>query len=146
MAGTTAAALKSALRAAMLAEVALSGVPVSYGEPGDTARTEHIWIGAATAGDSEPTAFKSGRTRRDEAYTVDVVVDVSSMASPETSEARAVVLVTAIDEMLADDPKLNEVPNLLWCVLESWDLSTQEGAQGPRTVMRLTLKARGRLL
>jgi hypothetical protein len=146
MAGTTAAALKAALKTAMIAEAGLSGVPVSYGEPGDTARTEHIWIGAATAGDSDLVAFKSGRTRRDESYTVDVVVDVSSMDSAETSEARAVVLVTVIEEMLADDPKLNDVPNLLWCIVESWDLSTQEGAQGPRSVMRLTLKARGRLL
>jgi len=146
MAGTTAAAVKAALRAAMLAEAGLAGVPVSYGEPGDLARSEHIWIGSATTGDSDLVAFKAGRNRRDESYLVDVVVDVSSMASAETSEARAVELVTVIEEMLADDPKLGEVPNLLWCILESWDLTTQDYADGPRSVMSLSLKARGRIL
>jgi hypothetical protein len=146
MAGTTAAALKSALKTQMSAEGALSGVPISYGEPGDLARAEHIWITSASDGEQQIANFKSGRKRRDETYSLSIVVEVSSMGRAETSEARAVVLGTAIEEMLADDPKVNSVTNLLWCVVESFALDTQESGEGPRTTFILTLQARGRLL
>jgi hypothetical protein len=146
MAGTTAAALKSALKTAMAAEGGLSGVPISYGEPGDMARTEHVWIGAATDGDMEPASFRSSRKRRDETYTLDVVVEVSSIARAEASETRAVLLGTVIEEMLADDPKVGNVTNLLWCMVDGFELDTEETAEGPRSTYTLTLQARGRLL
>ena len=146
MAGTTAAALKSALKDAMSSEAGLAGVPISYGEPGDLARTEHIWIGAATSGAQEVAAFKTGRTRRDEEYFIDICVEVSSSSNPESCEARVVLLGTVIEEMLADDPKVNDVTNLLWCVVHNFDLDTQELAEGPVSKYTITLVARGRLL
>jgi len=146
MAGTTAADLKAALKSAMLSEAGLAGVPVSYGEPGDLARTEHVWIGSAVSGAQEVAVFKTGRTRRDEEYMVDVIVEVSSVSNPETCEARAVLLGTVIEEMLADDPKVNDVTGLLWCVVNAFDLDTQELPDGPVSKYTLSLNARGRIL
>jgi len=146
MAGTTAAALKSALKTAMAAEASLAGVPITYGEPGDQARSEHIWIGAATDGDQELASFRSGRKRRDETYNLDIVVDVTSIGKVEANEARAVLLGTVIEEMLADDPKVGSVTNLLWCIVDSFELDSHETAEGPRSTYTLTLSARGRLL
>ena len=146
MAGTTAAALKSALKTQMGLEASLSAIPISYGEPGELARSEHIWIGAATDGDMEPASFRSGRTRRDEAYKLDVVVDVSSVGRVEANETRAVLLGTVIEEMLADDPKVGAVTNLLWCIVEGFMLDSHETGDGPRSVYTLNLSARGRLL
>ena len=146
MAGTTAAALKSALKTQMTQEAALGGIPISYGEPGDQARSEHIWIGAATDGDMEPASFRSGRTRRDEVYTLDIIVDVTSIGKVEANEARAVLLGTAIEEMLADDPKVGAVTNLLWCVVEGFILDSHETGEGPRSTYTLKLSARGRIL
>jgi len=146
MAGTTAAALKTALKTAMAADVGLVNIPISYGDPGDLGRTEHIWMGAAEEGSSEPTGMRSSRKRREEEYVFDVVVEVSSKARPESNEARAVVLGTIIEELIADDPKISNTTNLLWVMLDSFELDTTELSEGPRTVFTLTLRAKGRLL
>jgi len=146
MAGTTAAALKTALITAMGNEAALDGIPKAYGDPGELGRTEHIWIGAATDGESFNPTFRAGRKRREEEYTIDVTVMVSSMARPEINEARAVTIGTVIAEMLADDPQVNAVTNLMWCALDAWELDTIETGEGPQTTYTLTLRAKGRLL
>jgi len=146
MAGSTAAALKAALKTAMAAEGALSAVAVSYGEPGELHRSEHIWIGSAVSGSVEPAVFRAGRVRRDEEYSLDVVIDVGSEPRPEDAETRAVLLGAVVEEMLADDPQVSNVTNLLWVIVDGFELDTVESSEGPRSTYTLTLQARGRLL
>lgn len=145
MAGTTMAALKSALKTAIDAEGSID-VPVAYGHPGDLGRKEHIWLGGSQLGDSEASGFRSGRKRRQESYTLEVVIEVMNDPTPEATETRAVALATVIEEMLADDPKVNNTTNLLWCALESLEMDTTETGEGPRTLLTLTLRAEARLL
>jgi len=145
MAGTTMAAFKTALVAAITAEGSIN-VPVSYGDPGDLGRREHIWLGATTPLESETVSFKAGRKRRQESYSVEVVIEVLNDSHPEDAETRACALSAIIEEMLADDPKVNAVTNLLFAVLEDMEMETTQTGEGVRTVLTMSVRVEARLL
>ena len=78
MASTTIYSVKAALLTKLQADATLSDIQVTYGDPGGAARREHVFIGDITAGGQDPESLSSGRRRRIESYTLDVIVSVQS--------------------------------------------------------------------
>ena len=147
MATSTMAAIKANLKALIVADAAFAGVQVTYGDAGDTARRERVWLGATEIGGSEIPAFRSGKQRRRESYTLHVWVEViGSGQTPEEVEARAVALASAVEDIIATDPKVDSTPNLLFARCEGIELDTTETLDGPRSVVDVSIYVEGDLL
>lgn len=134
------------MKTALEAEAGLSGVGIFYGEPNDQRMPEYIYFSKLSEVDTEPATMRSGRKRRQEDYSFDLVVSVNSKARPEDSETRAAAICTVIEEMLADDVKVGNVTNLLWALPERIELETFETGDQPETIVTMTIRARARLL
>ena len=63
MASTTIYSVKSTLLTKLKADSDLSGIQITYGDPGQAARREFIFIGDVTAGGQAPESLSSGRRR-----------------------------------------------------------------------------------
>ena len=147
MTTSTMAALKASLRTELQARAGLSGVQVTYGDIGDGGRWESIRLGEVETGAQNPAAMRSGTQRRRESYILHVYVEVIGKPTPEANEARAIVLAGELEDLVASDPKVNDVPNLLFCYVEGFEMETNEVAgEGPRTLIDITLQCEGNLL
>lgn len=148
MAGSVMAAVKAALVTQLAALPSLAGVQVTYADPGEVARKENIWFGRVRDNDHEPVALKAGRRRREENFTLDCMVEVGgTRLSPQASEERAIALGTAIEEHLADYPKLQDaVDGVAFCVISGMELFTDQTTNGPRTVLTINIDVKARLL
>lgn len=117
------AALLSALRAH--ATVVADGIQVSDAWPGPTTEDEGIWLGAV-AGTSELASIKTGRQRREETYTQEVVIQCwrasTSPTDGETSVARVFALYAALEDVVAIDPDMGGVS---WSSPSVFDLTPQ---------------------
>lgn len=146
MTGTTMAACRAALVVLLDGDVSIGDVPVSYGEPGDLGERQHIWVGAAVTNDQEIRGMASIPTKRVEDYSFPLHVEVIGYRSTSrANEAQAVVLSAAIETLVAADPTLGGVTNLLWCYVGGIDLDTTEHPDGVRTTLEMTMLAKGRL-
>lgn len=145
MASSVALRLKQALVEELGKVSALSGVSISYALPADRLHTELVWLGDFSSR-HEPEVMKAGRVLRMEEAELELHIWVSSMARPESAEERAADLGQAVEEMLADDPKVGGVDGLLWCYVSGYSLTTDMTAERPHAELSLTLTCRGRLL
>lgn len=143
---STIVATKRALVMALQTRPALNGVLISYADPGAKGRKEQVFIAEVRNADQEPVALRTGTRKRDEEYELDVYVDVLSKASAETSEERTMELVAELEEFLANDPKINNTPGVLWAVVTDMRMKTAETGDGPSTRCIVTVTVRGRLL
>ena len=147
MAVSTMAAIKANLKAAIVADASFSGVQVTYGDAGATARRERVWLGATEIGSSETPAFRAGKQRRRESYTLHVWVEVIlSGGTPEAAEARAIALASAVEDIVASDPKVGDTPGLLFARCEGLELDTVEHADGPRALVDVSIYCEGDIL
>jgi hypothetical protein len=148
LAGTTITAVKAALVSQLSTLPALSGVQITYADPGDTARKESIWCGTVRDADHEPVALKAGRRRREENYELLVHVEVmGTRLTPQRTEERATALALVVEEHLADNPNLSgEVPGLLFAVVGGLEMTTDQTTAGPRTFMSIRINVKSRLL
>lgn len=99
-------ALLTALNAALPA-----GVDAYESWPGHQAAAEMVVLGEVTWDDYEIASLKTGRQRRQENYRVGVEVfvigqDGSTPADPSPARDRAFSLLTDLEDLLADTPKL----------------------------------------
>lgn len=144
MAGTTAASFKGSLRSVLAA--ALPGVQVEYADPGKWSRRERVWLGEVEDGEHEPTGFRQGRRRREETYVVRVHVEViGSAKDAQGNEERAVAIVTAVEEAVADDPTAGN-PAVAFAVVSGFSMSTTHTTDGPRTTADVSVAVKARLL
>ena len=84
-------------------------------------------------------------TKRVEDYTFPLWVEVINEPTSRDNETRAAVLVDAIETLVAADPTIGGVTNLLWCIVAGIDFDTDEHIDGPRTVVEMTMAAKGRI-
>ena len=145
MTGTTMAAVRAAVVDLIDGDVSIGDVPVSYGEPGNLGERQHIWVGATVSVDQEIRAMAATPTKRVEDYTFPLMIEVIGYPTPRTNEAQAVVLSAAIETLIAADPTIGGVTNLLWCIVTGIELDTTEHVDGPRTTLEMTLTAKGRI-
>ena len=136
MASTTIYEVKAALLTKLKAASGLSGIQVTFGDPGGAARREHVFIGDVTAGGQEPESLSSGRRRRVESYRRDGVVSVQSKPQGlQENEQRAFVLASAVEDVVADYPTLDDsVTGLMFLECAGMSVSSNEaGADGPHS-------------
>ena len=148
MASTTIYEVKAALLTKLKAASDLSGIQITYGDPGGAARRAHIFIGDVTAGGQEPESLSSGRRRRVESYRLDVLVSVQSNPQGlQENEQRAFVLASAVEDVVADYPTLGDsVTGLMFLECAGMSVSSNEaGADGPPSLITVHFEAKARL-
>ena len=148
MASTTIYEVKAALLTKLKADATLSAIQVTYGDPGGAARREHIFIGDVTAGGQDPESLSSGGRRRIESYTLDVIVSVQSKPQGlQENEQRAIVLASAVENVVADYPTLSDsVTGLMFIECAGMSVSSNEaGVDGPHSQITVHFAVKARL-
>ena len=147
MASTTIYSVKSTLLTKLQADSTLSAIQVTYGDPGGAARREHVFIGDVTAGGQDPESLSSGRRRRIESYTLDVIVSVQSKPQGlQENEQRAIVLASAVEDVVADNPTLSDLTGLMFMECSGMSVSSNEaGVDGPHSVITVHFQVKARL-
>ena len=148
MASTTIYEVKASLLTKLKAASGLSGIQITYGDPGGAARREHIFLGDVTAIGQEPESLSSGRRRRVESYRLDVLVSVQSKPQGlQENEQRAFVLASAVEDLVADKPTLDDsVTGLMFLECAGMSVSSNEaGVDGPHSVITVHFEAKARL-
>jgi hypothetical protein len=106
MAGSVVHDYRVALKAALAARPALSGVRVSYGPPLPRTPGEFIWL--ADAEEAPQVARALGRMKRREDAIVKVVVSVQRTGTDqEAVAARAYALLAEVENAIREDPSLD---------------------------------------
>lgn len=142
---TTVAAFKGALYDALAA--ADLGVQLQYADDPSTAHLERVWLGAVEEGDEDLRGMGAGRPRTMEDYTVHVWVEVIGKPSARLNEERAATIVTAVRDVLSQDPKVGgSVPGLVHALVTASEWDTTETTDGPRTVVDLSVSVKARLV
>ena len=147
MASTTIYSVKSTLLTKLKAESDLSGIQITYGDPGQAARREFIFIGDVTAGGQDPESLSSGRRRRIESYTLDVIVSVQSKPQGlQENEQRAIVLASAVENVVADNPTLSSLDGLMFIECSGMSVTSNEaGVDGPHSQITVHFAVKARL-
>ena len=147
MASTTIYEVKAALLTKLKAESDLSGIQITYGDPGQAARREFVFIGDVTAGGQDPESLSSGRRRRIESYTLDVIVSVQSKPQGlQENEQRAIVLASAVENVVADNPTLDSLSGLMFIECSGMSVTSNEaGADGPHSQITVHFAVKARL-
>ena len=147
MASTTIYSVKSTLLTKLKADSDLSGIQITYGDPGQAARREFIFIGDITAGGQDPESLSSGRRRRIESYTLDVIVSVQSKPQGlQENEQRAIVLASAVENVVADNPTLSSLDGLMFIECSGMSVTSNEaGVDGPHSQITVHFEAKARL-
>ena len=147
MASTTIYSVKSTLLTKLQADSTLSAIQVTYGDPGGAARREHVFIGDVTAGGQDPESLSSGRRRRIESYTLDVIVSVQSKPQGlQENEQRAIVLASAVENVVADNPTLSDLDGLMFMECAGMSVSSNEaGIDGPHSLITVHFQVKARL-
>ena len=147
MASTTIYSVKSTLLTKLKAESDLSGIQITYGDPGGAARREFIFIGDVTAGGQDPESLSSGRRRRIESYTLDVIVSVQSKPQGlQENEQRAIVLASAVENVVADNPTLSSLDGLMFMECAGMSVTSNEaGVDGPHSQITVHFAVKARL-
>jgi hypothetical protein len=146
MAGSIMATFKSTLTTQLQAASALSGVQVSYAEPGESMRRECVYLGDIDSGSQEAESFSTGTRRRIEDFTLDVFVAVQGKPTAASAETRAVALANAVDAVIADDPQLGGLASLTFCEVDGMSMTTNEaGVDGAHCVVTVRVHAKARL-
>ena len=147
MASTTIYSVKSTLLTKLQADSTLSAIQVTYGDPGGAARREHVFIGDVTAGGQDPESLSSGRRRRIESYTLDVIVSVQSKPQGlQENEQRAIVLASAVENVVADNPTLSSLDGLMFIECSGMSVTSNEaGVDGPHSQITVHFAVKARL-
>jgi hypothetical protein len=143
---TTQAAVKSALKTAILARTLITTdhVQVLYGEPGDTGRRECVWIGTALSpAPQEPRAFRPGL--RQEEYTIRIAAENWLLDTPEKAEARAVVLAGEVEACVIANQTLG-VTGVSFIMPAGVSTQTTEADGTPRAIATISLMVSARLV
>ncbi len=125
MAATSAPAVKLALLAAFQASTTFTaaGVDVTYGAPSGTAITqEMIYFGITR---ERETSAAMGQQRRDERYSVEVIVDVILDGDdPQACEATCLAYVQEIENILRTRAAMATVAGFSgWCVFGRYEVT-----------------------
>ena len=145
MAGSIISNYKAKLLTELQANSTISAVQCTYADPGGSQRREAIFLGDIETDDFIPEALAPGRRRRRESFTCELFIEVSSKPTAQTAEARAVELINAVETVLADDPQLDNLSQLMFTAVRSLSITTVQADQAPVVTVRMLLDAEARL-
>lgn len=143
MASTTIPTTKASLLTLLqgVTELTDDNVDIRYAEHPER-RRNCVYMGATQLAEIERTAFRGGRARRTEDYTIEVFVEATAL-NVGAAETKAFEYASAIESALVDDPKLDDSAGLSWAVvsgMESEPIDTTEGSFC-RITVEVTCKA-----
>lgn len=148
MSTTTAPIIRAQLISLLAARPALTDVLVKHVWQGDAAEQEQIYLGNTSA-DLDFATIRAGRKKREEDYTIQVIIDVETPTDwGPASETRAFVLAGDVDNMLADDPAIGlagTYPTLRMHVSHLEQSSGGLDPSGIGTRITLTISVQSRL-
>ena len=145
MAGSIIDNYKAALLTQLKTNATLAAVQCTYADPGGSQRREAVFLGDIETDDHEPEVLAPGRRRRREDFTCELFIEVSSKPTAQTAEARAVELANAVETVLADDPQLDNLSQLMFTAVRSLSMTTVQADQSPVVQIRMLLDAKARL-
>jgi hypothetical protein len=145
VAGSIIADYKAKLLTQLQANSTISGIQCEYADPGGSQRREAIFLGDIETDDFVPEALAPGRRRRRESFSCELFIEVSSKPTAQTAEARAVELANAVETVLADDPQLDNLSQLMFTAIRSLSMTTVQADQVPVVTIRMLLDAEARL-
>jgi hypothetical protein len=145
VAGSIISNYKAKLLTELQANSTISAVQCTYADPGGSQRREAIFLGDIETDDFIPEALAPGRRRRRESFTCELFIEVSSKPTAQTAEARAVELANAVETVLADDPQLDNLSQLMFTAVRSLSMTTVQADQVPVVTIRMLLDAEARL-
>lgn len=148
MSTSTLPAVKAQLVARLQARSGLADVQVSYVWPGDAVEQAAMWLGDARGSNDYP-VVRAGRKPRDETYTIDVFMQALSPDGwDETSEVRALELLSELEDSVAADVGLGlgaTLPTLV-ARLATWTLTNGVlGDSGWGSLIRAEVEITSRL-
>ena len=143
MASTTIPDVKSALLTLLGTVSALTtpNVDIRYAFS-PSQRRDAVWMGETVLSELEPANFRGGRSRRHESFTIALHVQAHGR-TPLEAETDAFAYARAIEEALADDPKINDTSNLSWAYVEELEAQTAEADDGPACTIEMTIRCKG---
>lgn len=95
-------------------QTALTDVQVTYSHPGDTQRSEGVYLGDARSDQRIPVSRGGGRARREEVAILEIkCVAVKPGDSLLKAETRAFELLAEVEDALADDPTIGGVATVM---------------------------------
>lgn len=146
MASTTIPDVKEALltKLGTITELTDANADLRYADHPERRRTA-VWMGESHLTELEAAGFRAGRRRRHESFVLELYVE-TRMTNPKDAESKAFEYARAIEEALADDPKLDDTPNLSWVVVESMDSRTTDGGDGSYCTIEMALRCQGSFL
>lgn len=104
---SSAAAFKLALLTALQADANLADVQVESTYPGDTLRAIAMYYGKTSADVTTPVSAGPARVKRQEDYTVEILIDVATgMADVPSAEDAALGILGELDNVLATTPTM----------------------------------------
>ena len=105
MVASTVPAAKRALTVLLAAHPGLADVQVTRGHPGDVVERELVMVGGTAVAEQNPRSL--GGARRDETYSIAVVVQVKeSGSSVEDASERAYALLGHVEDAVRAEPTL----------------------------------------
>lgn len=138
--------VKARLVALLENALPLAGVQVTYSHPGDAIEPESVYLGDMRGSSVVPVS-RAGRAKRQEDYTIDVVVNVATDGTTaEAADQRAAVLAGAVEDVVAADLTLGLPDIFLAQLVEQVALpGFDDSRRGWATLMRLTIAVSARL-
>jgi hypothetical protein len=124
--------LKAHLVDLLSAAPGLAGVQIAYGFPGDSMERECVYVARVT-GTVEILLMQGGRKQRDDQFTITLIIQAGlDGGSEQASEERASEMYAVVENVLADDPSLDDVDGLIDAQIRQVDgphtMQTMEGA------------------
>ena len=152
MAGSTVATVRAWLLYKFAEHPDLAGVALHYAPPrSEELGHEFVMCGSVESAVDEIATIKSGRQRREEEYVMRWHVGVRGEGmDPAGSDARAVQLLAALEEVVADNGTLTGIgtatdQQIIECRADGWDSAegpTEPGGYGFEYVLRVYVRAR----
>ncbi len=130
-----------------LISAALPTLQVSYTRPPvKQVDREAVWLAEAT-GAHELATIRAGRKPRTETYRLSAVVSVRDPDDgPTSAETRALVLLAAIEDVLANDPRLGLAGAIDWASAGEFESRTDHHPEGGALAeIRLRIDVHARL-
>lgn len=111
---TTSIRTAAKVRLVELLAVELTPVQVAYAWPGEDAKDECVFLGGVQ-GNVSVRDMRSGRKARDDTFTIAVHFYAGKPGQKaQEADERAEVLYSALENVLADNPKLGDLDGILW--------------------------------
>lgn len=123
----------------------MAGVLIEPGWPGDRVKPETIWVDFLGGPVSIP-VMKAGRKERDDNFDIPLEIRVANNTSLDLTMARLTELVAAVEDILADDPSLDDLEGVIDAEITNERMTCAETREGHLGFAEVVVSVHSRLL